>query len=154
MSTETTDRSVRLHRILRAPPERVYRAFLEPEAIAKWNAPHGFTARVHEVDARVGGGYRMSFINFATGTRHDFGGEYRELVPGRRIVVSDRFDDPALDGEITLTVTLEPVSCGTSLHILQEGLPEAIPLESCTLGWQESLTLLAYLVEPEIPDGT
>lgn len=148
----STERNVQLHRVLRAPPERVYRAFLEPDAIAKWNAPHGFTAHVHEMDARIGGGYRMSFINFATGTHHDFGGQYRELVPGRRIVVSDRFDDPTLGGEMTLTVTLEPVSCGTDLHILQEGLPEAIPLELCVLGWQESLTLLAHLVEPEIPD--
>lgn len=149
----STDRNVHLHRVLRAPPERVYRAFLEPDAISKWNAPYGFTARIHEMDARVGGGYRMSFINFATGTQHYFSGEYRELDPGRRIVVSDRFDDPALGGEMTLTVTLDPVSCGTALDILQEGLPEAIPPELCVLGWQESLTLLAYLVEPEIPDG-
>ncbi|WP_461480695.1 SRPBCC family protein [Porticoccus sp.] len=145
--------SVRLHRVLRAPPERIYRAFLDPQAVAKWLPPHGFTATVHEMDARVGGGFRMSFTNFGSGASHSFGGTYRELSPNQRICYSDRFDDPNLPGEMQVSVTLRAVACGTELGIVQEGIPEAIPLEFCYLGWQESLTQLAQLVEPEIPDG-
>lgn len=144
--------TVRMHRVLRAPPERVYRAFLEPEALAKWNAPHGFVARVHEMDARVGGRYRMSFINFGTGQSHDFGGVYVELEPNRRIRCTDTFDDPNLPGTMDMTMTLTAVSCGTELEIVQEGLPDIIPPEACRLGWQESLQLLALLVEADIPD--
>ena len=145
--------TVRFHRVLRAPPERVYRAFLDPDAMAKWSAPHGFTGKVHEIDARVGGGYRMSFTNFGTGKSHDFGGSYTELVPHERIRYTDQFEDPALPGEMQVTITFREVSCGTELEIVQAGLPAAIPVEYCYLGWQESLTLLAHLVEPEIPDG-
>lgn len=145
--------TVRLHRVLRAPAERVYRAFLEPHALCKWLPPHGFVARVHEMDARVGGGYRMSFTNFGTGRTHAFGGTYVELTPHSRIRYTDRFDDPNLPGEMQVTVTLRPVSCGTDLSIVQEGVPAAIPLEACYVGWQESLALLAQLVEPEIPDA-
>jgi uncharacterized protein YndB with AHSA1/START domain len=143
--------TVRLHRVLRAPPERVYRAFLEPDAMAKWIPPYGFTGKVHQMDARVGGTYKMSFSNFATGQGHSFGGQYRELVPFELIAYSDKFDDPNLPGEMRVTVSLKAVSCGTELSIVQEGLPEAIPLEMCHLGWQESLAQLARLVEPEIP---
>jgi uncharacterized protein YndB with AHSA1/START domain len=144
--------TIRLHRVLRAKPERVYRAFLNPEAMAKWLPPHGFTGAVHEMHAEVGGTYRMSFTNFSSGNGHSFGGEYVELVPSEKIVYTDRFDDPNLPGEMRTTVTLKPVSCGTDLTIVQEGVPEVIPAEMCYLGWQESLDQLAQLVEPEIPD--
>ena len=147
MSTGT----VRLHRVLRAPAERVYRAFLDAAAMAKWLPPYGFTCQVHELDARVGGRYRMSFTNFTTGEGHTFGGVYNELVPGERLRYTDKFEDPNLPGEMQMTLTLTPVSCGTELHIVQEGVPAAIPLEMCYLGWQESLVQLARLVEPEIP---
>ncbi|MCC6902375.1 MAG: SRPBCC family protein [Polyangiaceae bacterium] len=143
--------TVRLHRVFRAPPERVYRAFLDPDAMAKWLPPHGFTGRVHSMDARVGGSYRMSFTNLSIGGSHSFGGEYLELVPNERIVHADRFDDPNLPGEMRVTVSLKKVSCGTELDVLQENIPEVIPTEACYLGWQESLQLLALLVEPEIP---
>jgi len=145
--------TIRLHRVLRAAPERVYRAFIDPDAMVKWLPPHGFTGRIHQMDARVGGAYRMSFTNFTTGTTHAFGGEYRELVPNVRIRYTDRFDDPSLPGDMDVTITLRPVSCGTELHIVQEGVPDVIPTEACYLGWQESLFLLAKLVEAEIPDG-
>jgi uncharacterized protein YndB with AHSA1/START domain len=144
--------TIRLHRVLRADPERVYRAFLDPEAIAKWLPPHGFTCAVHEMHAEVGGTYRMSFTNFSSGKGHSFGGEYVELVPSGKIVYTDRFDDPNLPGEMLTTVTLKPVSCGTDLTIVQAGVPEVIPAEMCYLGWQESLDQLAQLVNPEIPD--
>lgn len=147
-----TTHTVRLHRVLRAPPERIYRAYLDADALAKWLAPHGFTAKVHQLDARVGGTYRMSFTNFSTGKSITFGGEYLELVANERIRNSDRFDDPNLPGTMQTTVSLKGVSCGTELTIVQEGIPEAIPPESCYLGWQESLLLLAQLVEAEIPD--
>ena len=147
MSTNT----IRLHRVLRAPAERVYRAFLDAQAMAKWLPPYGFTCQVHELDARVGGRYRMSFTNFTTGEGHSFGGEYNELVPGERLRYTDKFEDPNLPGEMRMTLTLTPVSCGTELHIVQEGVPAAIPVEMCYLGWQESLAQLALLVEPEIP---
>lgn len=146
--------TVRLHRVLRAPPARVYRAFLNPEAMAKWIPPNGFTCTVHHLDARVGGTFRMSFTNFTTEKSHSFGGEYLELVPGRLLRYTDRFDDPNLPGLIQVTVTLKPVSCGTDLGIVQEGIPEVIPVEMCYLGWQESLEALAKLVEPEIPEPT
>jgi uncharacterized protein YndB with AHSA1/START domain len=142
--------TVRLHRVVRAPPERVYRAFLDPDAMAKWLPPHGFTGKVHHLDARVGGTFRMSFTNFTTGHSHAFGGEYLELVPGERLRYTDRFDDPNLPGVMTSTVSLRAVSCGTELTVVQEGIPEVIPVESCYLGWQESLALLAGLVEAEI----
>ena len=145
--------TVRLHRVFRAPPDRVYRAFLDPDAKAKWLPPHGFVGKVHHIDARVGGGYRMSFTNFGTGQTHAFGGTYVELVPGERLVYTDRFDDPNLPGEMRVTVSLRKVLCGTELTIVQEGIPAAIPVEFCYTGWQESLALLAHLVEPEIPDG-
>jgi uncharacterized protein YndB with AHSA1/START domain len=147
MSTGT----VRLHRVLRATPERVYRAFLDADAMAKWLPPYGFTCKVHSMDAKVGGTYKMSFTNFSTGHGHSFGGEYRELVPFEKIRYTDRFDDPNLSGEMQTTVTLTKVSCGTELNVEQEGIPEAIPVEMCYLGWQESLAQLAKLVEPEIP---
>jgi len=147
MATNT----ISLHRVLRAPPERVYRAFLDAGALCKWLPPHGFTGTVHELDAKVGGKYRMSFTNFGSGSSHSFGGEYLELVPGKRIVHTDRFDDPNLPGEMVTTIALVKVSCGTELHVTQEGVPSAIPPEMCYLGWQESLTLLALVVEPEIP---
>ncbi|MGN6701435.1 MAG: SRPBCC family protein [Burkholderiaceae bacterium] len=143
--------TVRLHRVLRASPERVYRAFLEPEALAKWLPPYGFTCKVDHLDARVGGTYRMSFTNFGSGQGHSFGGTYRELVPHERIRYTDRFDDPNLPGEMEATISLKPVACGTELAIVQEGLPEVIPVEMCYLGWQESLAQLAALVEPQIP---
>jgi uncharacterized protein YndB with AHSA1/START domain len=145
--------SVRLHRVLKAPAERVYRAFLEPEAMAKWLPPHGFTCKVHQMDARVGGTYRMSFTNFSTGKSQFFGGKYVELIPNERIRYTDRFEDPNLPGEIQVTVTLREVLCGTELQVVQEGLPDVIPVEMCYLGWQESLIQLAQVVEPEIPDN-
>ncbi|MBI5430534.1 MAG: SRPBCC family protein [Nitrosomonadales bacterium] len=148
MSTGT----IRLHRVLRAKPERIYRAFLNAEAMAKWLPPYGFTCTVHHMDARVGGTFRMSFTNFTTGNGHSFGGEYIELVPSQRICYSDKFDDPSLPGVMKTTVTLTQVSCGTEVAIVQEGVPEVIPLEMCYLGWQESLEQLAKLVEPVIPD--
>ena len=143
--------TVRLHRVLRAKPERVYRAFLDADAMAKWLPPHGFTCKVQHMDAKVGGGFKMSFTNFSSGSGHSFGGEYVELVPFERIRYTDRFDDPNLPGLIEVTVTLRPVLCGTELTVLQEGLPEIIPVEMCYLGWQESLAQLAHLVEPDIP---
>lgn len=147
-----TTGTVRLHRVLRATPERVYRAFLEPDAIVKWLAPYGCTCQVHQLDARTGGTHRMSFRNFGTGNGHSFGGEYIELVPFEKIRYTDRFDDPNLPGEMHITVSLRQVSCGTELGIVQEGVPEAIPVELCYLGWQEALVQLERLVEPEIPD--
>ena len=144
--------TVHLHRVLRSPPERVYRAFLDADAMAKWLPPHGFTGKVHEMDARVGGVHRMSFTNFSTGRSHSFGGKYLDLRPGALIRYTDAFDDPALPGEMQTTVTLSPVSVGTEVRIVQEGIPEVIPVEACYLGWQESLTLLAQLVEAEIPE--
>ena len=147
MSTGT----VRLHRVLRAPPERIYKAFLDGDAMAKWLPPNGFTGKVHQIDARVGGTYKMSFTNFTSGHSHSFGGKFLELVPSERIRHTDKFDDPGLPGEMQTTVSLKKVSCGTELSIVQEGIPEAIPTEMCYLGWQESLTLLAQLVEAEIP---
>ncbi|GLH73644.1 ATPase [Geothrix limicola] len=144
--------TIRLHRVLRAAPERIYRAFLDADAMAKWLPPHGFTCRVHHLDAKVGGTYRMSFTNFSTGHGHSFGGTFLELVPHERIRHTDKFEDANLPGEMTTTITLRPVFCGTELSILQEGVPEVIPTEACYLGWQESLTLLAQLVEPDIPD--
>ena len=145
------DNTVRLHRVLRTKPEKVYRAFLDADAMAKWLPPNGFTGKVHEIDARVGGRYRMSFTNFGTGSSHSFGGEYLELVPNECIRHTDEFDDPNLPGKMVTTITLKPVMVGTEITIVQEGIPEAIPAEACYLGWQESLTLLAQLVEPEIP---
>jgi uncharacterized protein YndB with AHSA1/START domain len=147
MSTNT----IRLHRVLRATPERVYRAFLDADAKAKWLPPNGFTGKVHHLEAKVGGTYKMSFTNFTTGHSHSFGGEYLELVPHERIRYTDRFDDPKLAGEIQVTITLRKVSTGTELNIVQEGVPDIIPAEACYLGWQESLILLAKLVEAEIP---
>jgi len=144
--------TVRLHRVLRSTPERVYRAFLDPEAMAKWLPPNGFTGKVHQLDARVGGTYRMSFTNFTSGKSHSFGGEYLELVPNERIRHTDKFDDPNMTGVMTVTVALKKVLVGTEVNITQEGIPDAIPAEACVLGWQESLTLLAKLVEAEIPD--
>ncbi|MGE0816312.1 MAG: SRPBCC family protein [Vicinamibacterales bacterium] len=151
--TERSDRSVRLHRILKAPPERVYRAFLDPEALAKWLPPHGFTCKVHHLEAIVGGTYRMSFTNFTTGHRHTFGGKFLELTPNGRIRHTDTFDDPNMPGEMETTVSLEPSVMGTSLQVVQSGIPEPIPLDGCYLGWRESLELLQQLVEPEIREG-
>jgi uncharacterized protein YndB with AHSA1/START domain len=145
--------TVRLHRVLRAPAERVYKAILDPDAMAKWLPPHGFTGKVNQMDARVGGGYRMSFTNFSTGKSHSFGGTYVELTPSERIRYTNRFDDPNLPGEMNVSITLRKVACGTELSIVQEGIPAAIPVEFCYLGWQESLALLAPVVEPQIPDG-
>ena len=147
MSTNT----IRLHRVVRAAPERVYRAFLDPDAMVKWLPPNGFTGKVHHMDARVGGSHKMSFTNFTTGQSHSFGGAYVELVPNERIRYTDRFDDANLPGEMQVTVALTKVSCGTELSIVQEGVPSVIPPEACYLGWQESLALLAKLVEAEIP---
>ena len=147
MSTHT----IRLHRVLRAQAERVYRAFLDADALSKWLPPNGFTGKVHHLDARVGGSYKMSFTNFSTGHSHSFGGEYLELVPGERIRRTDQFDDPNLPGQMQTTISLTTVSCGCALNIVQEGVPEIIPAEACYLGWQESLTLLALLVEEEVP---
>jgi uncharacterized protein YndB with AHSA1/START domain len=148
MATNT----IRLHRLLRAAPEKIYRAFLEPDALVKWVPPNGFTGKVHHLDAKVGGTYKMSFTNFTTGNSHSFGGKYHELVPHQRIRYADKFDDPNLPGEMQVTVTLKKVSVGTELNIVQEGVPDVIPPEACYLGWQESLALLARLVEAEIPD--
>lgn len=142
--------TVRLHRVIAAKPEKVYRAFLEPDAVASWLPPYGFLCTVHELDAEVGGTFRMSFRNFTTGNGHSFGGEYMELVPGERLVYTDRFDDPNLPGEMTVTVELKAVSVGTELTVVQDGVPDVIPLEACYLGWQDSLRKLAKLVEPEI----
>ena len=150
MSTGT----VRLHRVLRCPPERVYRAFLDAAALAKWLPPYGFTCTVESMDARVGGGFRMAFTNFSSGNSHSFGGSYLELEPTSRIVYTDRFDDPNLPGEMRVTVEMKANACGTDLTVVQEGIPAAIPTEMCYLGWQESLLQLARLVEPEIPSGT
>ena len=144
--------TVRLHRVLRAPAERLYRAFLDPDAMAKWLPPNGFTGKVHQMDAKVGGTHKMSFTNFTTGNSHSFGGKYLELTPHERIRYTDKFDDPNLPGEMQTTITLTKVSCGTELSIVQEGVPGVIPAEACYLGWQESLAQLAKLVEPEIPD--
>jgi len=144
--------TVRLHRVVRATPERVYRAFLDADAMAKWLPPYGFTCKVHHLDAKVGGTFKMSFTNFSTGNGHSFGGEYRELVPHERIRYSDKFDDPNLPGEMETTVSLRQVACGTELIVVQDGIPEAIPVEMCYLGWQESLAQLMTLVEPVIPD--
>jgi uncharacterized protein YndB with AHSA1/START domain len=144
--------TIRLHRILRATPEKIYRAFLDADALAKWLPPHGFTGKVHHMDPRVGGTHRMSFTNFSTGHSHSFGGEYLELVTHERIRYTDRFDDPKLPGVMQVTITLKKVLMGTELNIVQEGVPEAIPPEACYLGWQESLLLLAKLVEADIPD--
>ena len=151
MTTSNTN-TIKLHRVVKAPPERVYRAFLDPSAIAKWLPPNGFTCQVHHLEATVGGTYKMSFTNFSTGNSHSFGGEYLELKPNERIRNTDRFDDPNLPGEMITTVDFKQVSVGTELNIVQEGVPAAIPAEACYLGWQESLTLLVQLVEPEIPD--
>ena len=145
--------TIRLHRVLKAPTERIYRAFLDADALVKWLPPHGFTAKVHELDARVGGKYRMSFTNFSAGQTHAFGGTYLELVPNERIRHTDVFDDPNLPGELVVTIALRPVLCGTELSIVQEGVPDAIPAEMCYLGWQDSLSLLTLLVEPTIPAG-
>lgn len=146
-----TTGTVQLHRVLRATPERIYRAFLDADAMAKWLPPHGFTGKVHHVDAKVGGTYKMSFTNFSTGHSHSFGGKYLELIPNERIRHTDVFDDPNLPGEMQTTINLKQVSCGTDVNIVQEGIPAVIPTEACYLGWQESLTLLAQLVEAEIP---
>ena len=142
--------TVTLHRVLRATPDRVYRAFIDPDAMVKWLPPNGFTAKMHEMDARVGGRYKMSFTNFTTGQSHSFGGKYVELKPGALLRYTDAFDDPNLPGEMVTTVTIAPVSCGVELRVVQEGIPAMIPVEQCYLGWQESLTLLARLVEAEI----
>ena len=145
--------TIRLHRVLCAPPERVFRAFTDPDAMVKWLPPHGFTGKVHQMDARVGGAHRMSFTNFSTGHSHGFGGEYVEIVPNERLRYTDRFDDANLPGEMQVTVTFKAVFCGTELSVVQEGVPDVIPPEACYLGWQESLVLLAQLVEAEIPEG-
>ena len=150
--TKSNTNSIRLHRVLQAPPERVYRAFLDANAIVKWLPPNGFTCKVHHLDAKVGGSYKMTFTNFTTGKSHSFGGTYLELKPHEHIRYTDKFDDPNLPGEIQTTITLKKVSCGTEVNIVQEGIPPAIPAEACYLGWQESLTLLAKLVEAEIRD--
>nr|MBA2585792.1 SRPBCC family protein [Chthoniobacterales bacterium] len=147
MATNT----IRLHRVLRAAPETVYRAFLDPDAKAKWLPPNGFTGKVHQMEAKVGGGYKMSFTNFTTGKSHSFGGTYVELTPHERIRYTDKFDDANMPGEMQVTISLKEVSCGTDLNIVQEGVPDVIPAEMCYLGWQESLILLAKLVEAEIP---
>ena len=151
MSSSPSTGTVTLHRVLRAPPDRVYRAFLDPDAMAKWLPPHGFTGRVLSMDARVGGSYRMQFTNFSNGQSHAFGGTYLELVPGERIVHTDSFDDPNLPGEMRTTITFRPVLVGTEVTAVQEGIPAVIPTEMCYLGWQESLQLLALLIEAEIP---
>ena len=151
MTTSNTN-TIRLHRVLRAPADRVYRAFLDASAMAKWLPPNGFTCQVHHLEPTVGGTYKMSFTNFTTGKSHSFGGEYLELTPNERIRYTDRFDDPNMPGEIQTTISLKKVSVGTELNVVQEGVPAMIPAEACYLGWQESLILLAKLVEPEIPD--
>ena len=147
-----TTNTIRLHRVFKATPERIYRAFLDADAMAKWLPPNGFTGKVHHLDAKVGGSYKISFTNFTTGKSHSFGGKYLELVPNERIRHTDKFDDPNLPGEMVTTITLRKVFCGTEVNIVQEGVPAVIPVEACYLGWQESLTLLAQLVEAEIPD--
>jgi uncharacterized protein YndB with AHSA1/START domain len=147
------ENTVKLHRVLRAPPERVYRAFLDPDAMAKWLPPYGFTGKVHHIKAEVGGTYKMSFTNFTSGHSHSFGGEFLELVPNERIRHTDKFDDPNMAGQMQTTVSLKQVSCGTELTVVQEGIPSAIPAEACCLGWQESLTLLAQVVEAEIKES-
>lgn len=152
MTTPSTN-TVRLHRVLRAKPEKVYRAFLDPDAIAKWLPPYGFTCKVHHLDAKVGGTFKMTFTNFSTGNGHSFGGTYLELKPGELLRYTDTFDDPGLPGQMITTVSLKEVFCGTELNITQEGIPAMIPVEACYMGWQESLALLALLVDPEIPDG-
>jgi uncharacterized protein YndB with AHSA1/START domain len=144
--------TIRLHRVLRTTPEKLYRAFLDGEAMSKWLPPNGFTGKVHQMDTKVGGTYKMSFTNFSTGRSHSFGGEYLELVPHERIRYTDKFDDPNLPGEMHTTIALKKVACGTELNITQEGVPAVIPVEACYVGWQESLNLLAQLVEPDIPD--
>jgi uncharacterized protein YndB with AHSA1/START domain len=144
--------TIRLHRVVRSTPEKLYRAFLEPDALAKWIPPHGYTCKVHNLDAKVGGKFRMSFTNFGTGHGHSFGGTYHELVPHEKLRYTDKFDDPNQPGEMTVTVNLKKVSCGTEVHIEQSGVPAVIPVEMCYLGWQESLAQLAQLTEPEIPD--
>lgn len=144
--------TVKLHRVLCTKPEKIYRAFLDADAMAKWLPPHGFTGKVHHIDARVGGTYKMSFTNFSTGQSHTFGGKYLELVPNERIVNTDAFESADLPGEMRTTVTLKAVSSGTEIHVVQEGIPDAIPVDGCYVGWQQSLTLLAQLVEPDIPD--
>lgn len=149
MSTQT----IRLHRVLRSTPDKVYRAFLDASAFARWLPPHGFTAQIHQFEPRVGGAYRMSFTNFGTGHSHSFGGTYLELVPGERLRYTGKFEDPNLPGEMTTTVTIRPVLCGVELTIEQAGVPAVIPAEMCHLGWQESLLQLAWLVEPDIPNG-
>ena len=151
--SDASTHTIRLQRVIRAPAERLYRAFLDPDAMAKWLPPHGFTGKVHEMDARVGGGYRMSFTNFGSGQSHSFGGRYVELTPHERIRYTDRFDDPGMPGEMQVAITLRKVDCGTELVIVQSGVPAMIPAENCYLGWQESLALLANLVEPEIPNA-
>jgi len=143
--------TVRIHRVLKAPPEKVYRAFLNPDAMAKWIPPFGFTCTVHHMEPKVGGTFKMSFTNFTTGKGHSFGGEYLELVPNEKLLYTDKFDDPNLPGVIKVTVTLKKVMCGTDLNVTQEGIPDVIPVEMCYLGWQESLIQLAMLVEPNIP---
>lgn len=148
-----TTNTISLHRVMRATPDRIYRAFIDPDAMAKWLPPHGFTGKVHAMEAKVGGSYKMSFTNFTTGTKHTFGGTYLELVPGERIRYTDRFESPDLPGEMTTTVTMKKVFCGTDVVIVQEGVPAMIPEEACYMGWQESLFLLEKLVEAEIPDG-
>ena len=153
MTTPNKSNAVQLHRVLKAPADRIFRAFTDASAMTKWLPPNGFTASVHELDTKVGGNYRMSFKNFSTGTEMFFGGTYLEIVPNERLVYTDRFEDPNLPGEMTTTVELKVVSCGTELRVTQEGIPEVIPAEACYLGWQESLILLGKLVEAEIPDG-
>jgi uncharacterized protein YndB with AHSA1/START domain len=144
--------TIKLHRVLKAPPQRVYKAFVDADALARWLPPYGFLCQVHQIDAKVGGSFRMSFTNFGSGKGHSFGGKYLELKPGERLRYTDKFEDPNLPGEMVTTVTLKKVSCGTELDVVQEGVPEVIPAEMCYLGWQESLAQLARLVEPEIPD--
>jgi uncharacterized protein YndB with AHSA1/START domain len=151
-NTTPTTNTVRLHRVLRATPERVYKAFIDPDAMVKWLPPNGFTAKVHHMDARVGGTFKMSFTNFTTGKGHSFGGEYLELVPNERLRYTDKFDDPNMPGVMNVTVTLRKVFCGVELNVVQEGIPAMIPVEACYMGWQESLILLGKLVEVEIPD--
>jgi len=145
--------TVKLHRVFTAPAERIYKAFIDPDAMAKWLPPNGFTGKVHSMDAKVGGSYKMSFTNFSNGKSHSFGGDFVELMPNERISYTDKFDDPNLPGEMMTTIDLKPVSVGTEIHIVQEGIPEMIPVEACYLGWQESLALLKLLVEAEIPEG-
>lgn len=152
-TTAANTGTVKFHRVLKTTPEKLYKAFLDPDAMCKWLPPHGFTGKVHKIDAKVGGGCQMSFTNFGTGKSHSFRSKYLELTPGKRLRYTDTFDDPGLPGEMTVTVDLKPVACGTEVHIVQTGIPAAIPTEFCYLGWQESLSLLAHVVEPDIPDG-